>query len=83
MKPVCKQCEYMKLRKRCIMTANNRGVPRAGCMCTHPKAEEYFHKVCPKSNRQPGFIGFTEMGGYEPTLKTSPRWCPLRSKDED
>ena len=83
MQPTCKQCEYIKLKLRCNMTANNRGIPRAGCECMHPNAVECFHKVCPKSNRQPGFIGFTEKGGDEPTLKTSPRWCPLRPENKN
>lgn len=82
--PVCKRCIYMKLGRAANVTKQNmyRGGPRSGCLCTHPRARETFERVCPRSHRMAGFIGYTPMGGYLPTIKTSPRWCPLRSENK-
>lgn len=79
----CVGCLFMKLAGRAQRNAKNRWNPRGYCICTHPKAIVMFQKVCPKSNRAPGFIGFTKMGGCVPALKTSPRWCPLRAEQKE
>ena len=77
--PICRQCEYMKLIGRARITGNSRlEGPRGDCMCEHPKAVETFERVCPRSPRMAGFIGYTAPGGNVPQTKTSPRWCPLR-----
>lgn len=78
----CSGCIYMKITRYAEINARNRGIPRGHCMCTHPKAKEQFNKLCPKSPRIPGFIGYTNMGESSPSIKTSPRWCPLRIEKE-
>lgn len=82
MRPRCVGCNFMKLTGRAKTNANNRGNSRGYCTCMHPKALEMFRVICPKSNCSPGFIAFTEMGGCVPTVKTSPRWCPLRLENK-
>lgn len=79
--PNCRECVCMELTGLAISNGNNSGNPRRGCRCRHPKAKEIFKIVCPRSPREPAFIGFTSMGGNEPQIKTSPRWCPLRHLD--
>lgn len=78
--PVCCRCSFMEMIGRARHTGNNLGMkgPRGECHCKHPKAIETFKKVCPRSPRAPGFIGFTAPGEDVPQVKTSPRWCPLR-----
>lgn len=82
-KHTCKQCIYMNLTRRAKITARNIAIggARGYCMCEHPKAYEMFNKVCPRSNRMACFIGFTAPGENEPTIKTSPKWCPLRKEN--
>lgn len=81
-KPTCRECGHMKMTHRAEVTSNNRGKPRGSCYCKHPKAEEVFRRVCPRSPRAPGFIDFTPMGGDKPKIKTAPVWCPLRAEME-
>lgn len=78
--PICKTCYYMRLISRSKITRNNTNLkgPRGKCHCIHPKAIETFEKVCPRSRRMAGFIGFTAPGENVPQIKTSPKWCPLR-----
>lgn len=76
--PICRECLYMAMPRQAERTKNNNGKPRGLCYCKHPEATATFKRVCPRSGREPGFIGFTEMGGDKPKIKTSPRWCPLR-----
>lgn len=76
--PVCGVCPYMRMTGRGDCNKNNDGKPRGNCWCEHPDALEMFRRLCPRSPRAPGFIGFTPMGGNKPKIKTSPRWCPLR-----
>lgn len=79
--PRCSECQHMKLTGSARRTGNNRylaGV-RSYCSCRHPDAEETFWRVCPRSPRMAAFIGFTRPGGYTPTVKTSPRWCPIKN----
>lgn len=51
-------------------------------MCYHPLAFKVFQAVCPRSLRMAGFIGFSVKGGTTPTIKSSPRWCPLREENQ-
>lgn len=83
--PIRRTCRYMELMRRAQMTANNlnKAGPRGGCMCKHPKAQEIFKKLFPRSPRMAGFIGFTAPGEYLPQIKTSPRWCPLRLENKE
>lgn len=76
--PTCKKCLYMSMLYQSRITRNNNGQPRTAYICEHPKVEEIFYKVCPRSPRMAGFIGYSVMGGNVPQIKTSPRWCPLR-----
>jgi len=68
----------MKMYARAKRNGNNGGRPRGLCECSHKDAQKTFERIFPKSPRQPGFIGYTDLGGNAPKLKTSPRWCPLR-----
>ena len=83
--PACRTCPFMELTGRAKMTANNRHTKgtRGDCMCKHPDALETFNRVCPRSPRLPGFIGFTAPGENVPQIKTAPRWCPLRIKSRE
>ena len=83
-KITCRKCKFMKLSGRARTTGNNLHLKgaRGKCVCDHPKAEEIFYKICPRSPRMAGFIGYTAPGEREPTIKTSPKWCPLRHEKE-
>lgn len=76
--PVCGTCLFMRVTGRAICNRKNSGKPRGKCYCQHPRGVEVFQRECPKSPREPGFIGFTPMGGDKPKIKTSPHWCPFR-----
>lgn len=82
--PVCAKCEYMTMY-RCRETGNNRyiGGPRAACMCNHTEAFSTFRRVCPRSPKMEGFIGYTKPGGNRPVIKTSPKWCPRRKENRN
>jgi hypothetical protein len=80
--PTCKGCLYRSRPYLARITGNNNGRPRASFMCEHPKAFETFSVVFPRSNRMARFIGYSAMGGNVPQIKTSPRWCPLRSENK-
>lgn len=41
------------------------------------------YRVCPRSPRMAGFIDFTAPGENVPKIKTSPRWCPLRTENKE
>lgn len=81
--PACRTCYYMRLIGRANITGNNRYLkgPRGDCHCKHPEALAAFQKVCPRSPRMAGFIGFTAPGENVPQIKTSPKWCPLRDEN--
>lgn len=77
--PICRDCQHMEVIGRAIRTSGTApGGPRGNCSCKHPDAVATFNKVCPRSPRMAGFIGYTAPGGNVPQTKTSPRWCPLR-----
>lgn len=70
----CKKCDYIK-----IITNYNKRATRNHCYCNHPDKEhisDYFrkHRVC----KSVGFLSFTKPYTNEPTIKTSPKWCPLK-----
>lgn len=78
--PRCSECDFAELTGRANRNTLNRynGGPRGYCYCKHPDAEECFKTS--GSYSAACFIGFTRPGGCEPTIKTSPRWCPLRKR---
>ncbi len=78
--PACRTCDFMQMTGRARITRNNLHLKgaRGECMCGHPKARYTFEKVCPRSKRMAGFIGFTAPGENLPQIKTCPKWCPLR-----
>lgn len=83
--PTCRTCYFMEMIGRTKITANSwhaKG-PRGDCMCKHPDAAEIFNRVCPRSPRMAGFIGFTAPGENKPAIKTSPKWCPLRPENKE
>ena len=74
-KPRCKDCKHMeKLRHY-----KGFGVRRT-CYCRHPNG--YDSAVAAGVKRAPSFIAYTGTDGIV-TIKTSPRWCPLRNKTGD
>ena len=81
---ICRYCGYMRITNTAKITGNNRLLkgPRGSCMCMHPDAVKTFTMVCPRSPRMAAFIGYTAPGGHAPTIKTSPRWCPLCQNKE-
>lgn len=83
--PTCRACYFMEMIGRAKMTANSWSAKgaRGDCMCRHPDAVETFNRVCPRSPRMAGFIGFTAPGESKPTIKTSPKWCPLRPENKE
>ena len=82
--PACRTCGFMQLTGRAKITGNNSHLkgPRGDCMCGHRKARYIFEKVCPRSPRMAGFIGYTAPGGKLPQIKTCPKWCPLRPENQ-
>lgn len=80
--PKCNSCEHMMILGRARQNGNNRGLkgPRAKCFCEHPKANETFQRMFPRSPRMVGFIGFTPPGESCPACKTAPKWCPKRQE---
>lgn len=81
--PVCRGCPYMRVYAYAKSNENNGGTPRGLCECAHKDAVTTFNRVCPRSPRKAGFIGFTERGGSVPAIKNSPRWCPLRFEERE
>lgn len=67
--PKCKTCGHVEIDRY------DRG-ERGHCYCNHPHALAAFKAS--GQIRSACFIGFTDMRGNAPTVKTSPRWCPLR-----
>ena len=78
--PRCATCQYKWESRYAKRNGNNDTCrySRAECHCKHEKAVEAFQRVCPKSHRMPGFIGFTSTKTGVLEMKTGPKWCPLR-----
>ena len=78
--PKCAGCPYVRLSGVARATGNNShlGDPQSEFMCDHPEAVSNFNRICPRSPKMAGFIGYSEPGRFVPAIKTSPRWCPLR-----
>lgn len=74
--PTCRDCQFLRAYRRGYAT-------RYSCYCYHGNAEEVFRSVCPESNRQPGFIGFSKPGKLSPDIKTRPKWCPLADNNKE
>ena len=71
----CATCSHLKLLKSPQAT-------RYDCMCEHPDVLEVFNRACPKAVAMSGFISYTAKYSITPTIKTSPRWCPLKHGGE-
>lgn len=67
--PKCANCKH-------VVTYQTYGAQRKQCYCEHPKARDVYKKYGLKGD--PTFIGFSSKYNSMPTIKTSPRWCPLR-----
>lgn len=74
-KPCCRTCGYKN-----AYYSNGHGL-RFECYCDHPHAGEAFRKYGGASKER--FISFSVKCDTEPTIKTSPRWCPLKRMKED
>ncbi len=74
----CVNCKYAKTYYPISITGTRNRV-----MCSHPN-QKYIYEYC-RSHRvasMPGFIGYTKPFENEVTIKTSPRWCPLKQENE-
>ena len=75
-KPICPQCqccEYLNVYNA------GYGAQRKQCYCEHPNAEFVYKKYDLKGDL--AFICFSKKMSATPAIKTSPRWCPLRSQN--
>ena len=72
--PKCSECKLMQSYTRSHAT-------RASCFCSHRAARKTFERLFPRSNKMPGFIGYSAPWGNKPQIKTSPKWCPLRPEN--
>ena len=72
----CRECRYKK---------SVRGIhsTRYSCYCKHPN-QDYIRHYYSKNNinRTLGFICFTKPYTMEMSIKTSPKWCPLKEEKE-
>lgn len=72
--PVCRVCGYLSRGRR--SPGNYRSAGRREYWCNHPYGKA---KCAEVSYRAPGFIGYSKPGECElDSVKTSPRWCPLK-----
>lgn len=74
----CKECEHIK-----ALEPRNNGI-RCTFLCGH-KNQTYIYKYFRKHNikKMPAFICYGGgLYGIEPTIKTSPAWCPLKKAKE-
>jgi len=73
---ICVNCEYCFVRSRSEMQCGEWG--RKHYHCKNPETK----KLKDKNGYQLlGFIGFGTSSYESPlTVKTSPRWCPLKKK---
>lgn len=71
----CSQCNY----KHISWGANTRG----NCYCNHPN-QDYIRNYYKEHDisRAEGFICFTKPLTKELSIKTSPKWCPLKEETE-
>lgn len=71
----CIECKYAK--------SEDYGAKRYNVFCRHPN-QKYIIEYCMKNRvgKMPGFICFTKPFDPEPTIKTSPKWCPLKVEEE-
>lgn len=75
----CKECKYCKMQARAnvLYSGIGRAYGRGYFFCEHPETSKLPHGAF--GNSAPGFIGFgTTDRESKLTVKTSPRWCPLR-----
>ena len=73
----CKECKYVEAYRRGL----NK---RRECYCSHPDKKyifDYFQKN--RMVKSVGFLSFSEPYTTSPTIKTAPKWCPLKKKDDN
>lgn len=73
----CKDCKYLD------STMPQNGGTRCRFWCEH-KNKQYMYDYCREHNihKMPGFVCYGGgLYGVEPTIKTSPAWCPLKKKN--
>ena len=74
---VCSRCYYLKPGRK--SQGNSRYGGRFEYWCGHPDGKS---RCGAASHRAPGFIGWSRPGeGGLASVKTSPRWCPLKGGD--
>lgn len=77
----CRDCTHCKSHGRSQSTSWH-SYGRAHYYCEHPKAKQL--TIDAFGNSAPCFIGFGDITFNSPlTVKTSPRWCPLRKEDHN
>ena len=72
----CADCKYAEIGYR------SSALGRAPVYCQHQN-QEYIIEYCHNNRvgKMPGFICYTKRGTNELTIKTSPRWCPLKKEE--
>ena len=80
--PRCKECQHCELRNRAESKfAGRYGYGRGCFFCENQETKRLPREAF--GNRMPSFIGFgTPEYDTKLTVKTSPRWCPRRNKNE-
>lgn len=79
MKTKCTECEYLKMHRRSNGTYCSFG--RGEYFCKHPETKRLPKEVF--GRKMESFICFgTNEYETKPTIKTSPRWCPIRTPRE-
>ncbi len=73
----CRDCEFLK----CVGTSLKPYGSRLSYYCEH-KNQEYIRRYFDehKLKKIPGFVCFSIGMYYEPSIKTSPPWCPKKRK---
>lgn len=71
--PKCQCCKHLKIYRA------GYGAQRKQCYCEHLAAKSVYKKYGLKGD--PTFIGFSSKYNSMPTIKTSPKWCPLRPQN--
>ena len=72
----CKDCPHLVMQRK-ITSA------RYDCLCKHPN-QDYIYEYFKENNirKYQGFLCYSKPNIKEPTIKTAPKWCPLKESEE-
>ena len=73
----CKDCPYLLMGRKYTSV-------RYDCICAHPN-RDYIQNYFEEHNIRKflGFLCYSRPYVKEPTIKTSPKWCPLKVGDKN